>query len=309
MSEATVSPRPAKGDRTPKPVRRIFLNVRMRLACWEWPRDGAPLAILIHGSRDHARSWDAVAALLRQGYHVVAVDLRGHGDSAWSEDGRYDHAAYMSDLVALCDALGVSEDRPTVLLGHSLGAHIALRFAGAMPSLVSRLVAIEATGAPAQADLARAAMPIDQRLSGWLDERDQARIKEPQLLASIAEAAERMALRHAFLTTAQASHLARHGVRRCRGGWRWKHDPYLSAWPFPELEPAEAEALWRRVACPTLLIFGDRSWPSPVPERLAHIVGNAQVLRLPESGHWPHHDALGTCLATIAEFLDVLLPC
>ena len=80
------------------PVRRVFHNVRMRLSYWEWPHDGAPLAILVHGDRDHARSWDAIAAVLHRHYRVVAVDLRGHGDSAWSQDGRYNYAAYLSEL-------------------------------------------------------------------------------------------------------------------------------------------------------------------------------------------------------------------
>lgn len=297
------SPKSVAIGNGPCPIRRPFLNGRMALSCVEWPRDDAPLAILIHGNRDHARSWDPIAAFLQTYYHVVAPDLRGHGDSAWSQDGRYDYSAHLSDIAALCDTLAVSEHRPVTLIGHSLGAHIALRYSAALPGQVKRLVGIEAVGAPPAMDARRGAMPLDERLRCWFDERKATALLEQRSFASIDEAAERMISRHPYLTHAQASHLTRHGVRQENGGWRWKYDPFVAVWPYPELDLEEAETLWRRIDCPTQLIFGDRSWPSDVPERLVRAIPGAQEVRLAHSGHWPQHDALDACLSAIAGFL------
>lgn len=276
----------------------------MRLSYTEWAAPEAPLLILIHGNRDHARSWDAIAAALAGHYHIVAPDLRGHGDSAWSADGRYNYAAYLADLAALCDMLGVGAGRPATLIGHSLGAHIALRYAGAVPDAVCRLVGIEAVGPPPEIH-DRANMPIDESLRSWFAERRKAAGLTPRHFSSIAEAAERMRDKYRYLTPAQARHLARHGVRRDKNGWRWKYDPYLAVWPFPDMDMAQSELLWRSVACPTLLIFGDKSWPSSFPERILAAIPDAREMRLAQSGHWPQHDALGDCLAAIRAFLSV----
>jgi len=302
-TQPTRSPLPDP-DAAQQPTRGRFCNVRMPLSYVEWARHGAPLAILIHGNRDHARSWDPIAVQLHRTHHVIAPDLRGHGDSDWSQDGRYNYAAYLSDLAALCETLRVTPDRPVTLVGHSLGAHVALRFAGARPDLVRSLVALEAVSAPTPIDVRRSAMAMDERLRSWFDERRETAAAQSRAFATITEAAERMLSKHGYLTRAQAQHLTRHGVRRRGGAWRWKYDPYVAVWPFPELDIDEAEALWRRVACPALLIFGERSWPSTTPARLVATLPDAREVRLADSGHWPQHDALDACLAAIIPFLE-----
>ena len=196
-----------------KAVKRSFLNGRMPLCYTEWPHEGAPLAILVHGSRDHSRSWDALAKVLLPHYHVIAPDLRGHGDSSWSQDGRYDFAAYLSDLGALTQHLALGPQRQAVLIGHSLGAHIALRFAGTFPETIRRIVAIEAIGAPPAIEAYRLSQDSAQSLRNWFEERHAASLTTPRLFASIDEAVERMRERHAFLTPAQARHMTRHGLR------------------------------------------------------------------------------------------------
>ena len=66
-----------------EPASHFFYSHRLKLQFWDWGTPGKPVVILVHGSRDHARSWDAVARTLREDYHVYAIDLRGHGNSAW----------------------------------------------------------------------------------------------------------------------------------------------------------------------------------------------------------------------------------
>src|SRR3546814_6522974 len=60
-----------------------------------------PPLLLVHGGRDHCRSWDWVAEKLADRYHIIAPDLRGHGDSAWSPDGQYDMDSFVYDLAQL----------------------------------------------------------------------------------------------------------------------------------------------------------------------------------------------------------------
>lgn len=288
----------------PAPIKRPFLNSRMPLSYTEWPNDGAPILILIHGNRDHSRSWDALAKSLRSEYHIIAPDLRGHGDSGWAQDGRYEFAAYLSDMGALAQELRLGPQRQAVLIGHSLGAHIALRFTAVYPDKVSRVVAIEAVGAPPAIEARRLSQPIQTRMRDWLEERHEASLTEPRSFASIDEAVDRMRARHSFLTPGQAQQLTHHGLKRAaKSGWQWKHDPFLAIWPFPDIPPEEARALWRHISCPALLIYGDRSWPSGVPADLLRSLPDVREVRLAESGHWPQHDAFGACRTAIETFL------
>lgn len=285
------------------PARRRFKNSRMPLAYTDWGRHDAPLLILIHGSRDHSRSWDDVARILHRSHHVVAVDLRGHGDSGWAQDGRYDFAAYLSDLAALCETLMVSSAAPVIIIGHSLGAHIALRYAGIYPDRVTKAIAIEAVGAPPELEARRSSSPVNRRMREWLEERQAASLAHSRKFPSVSEAVERMRARHGFLTPAQARHLTRLGLRRASGAWQWKHDPYLAVWPFPDIGADDAEGVWRQITCPTLLIRGQLSWLSDMPAKLLDCIPQAQEVLLPQSGHWPHHDALEACLSAIETFL------
>jgi len=295
---------PEERSRVIAAVKRSFLNSRMPLSYTEWPNHGAPVVILLHGSRDHSRSWDAIAEMLQPHYHVIAPDLRGHGDSGWSQDGRYDFAAYLSDLAALAQQLGLGAARRVVLIGHSLGAHIALRFSAVYPDKVRRVVAIEAVGAPPDIEARSLGQPIDKRIGDWLEERHAASLTAPRQFASIDEAADRMRERHPFLSATQAHHLTRHGLKRVgEANWQWKHDPYLAVLPFPDIAPDEACALWRHISCPALLLYGARSWPSGVPADLRSAIPDVREVRLSDSGHWPQHDAFDACRAAIEEFL------
>lgn len=68
-----------------EPRQQFYQSQRLRLSYWAWGADDAPPLILMHGGRDHARNWDRIAEAFRDDYHVVACDLRGHGDSEWAK--------------------------------------------------------------------------------------------------------------------------------------------------------------------------------------------------------------------------------
>ncbi len=121
--------------------------------------------MLVHGGRDHARSWDWTAEALSADYHVIAMDHRGHGDSDWVSDGVYSAADMVYDLAQLIHQLGVG---PVRMVAHSMGGNVALRYAGAFPDMVTRLVAIEGLGPSPEWRAKQRSQPYPERLAEWI---------------------------------------------------------------------------------------------------------------------------------------------
>ena len=132
-----------------------YVSQRLRLHYVDWGNPEAPPLILLHGGRDHCRNWDWVAERLRGEYHIIAPDLRGHGDSQWSPDGSYSPAAFIYDLAQLIHQQKLA---PVTIVAHSFGGNIALRYTGISPEMVSRLVAIEGLGPAPHLEAERAAI-------------------------------------------------------------------------------------------------------------------------------------------------------
>ena len=112
------------------PTSHYFYSQRLKLHYVDWGNPQEPLAVLIHGGRDHCRNWDWVALDLRLHFHLVAPDLRGHGDSDWAIGGNYAMVDYVLDVAQL---MGAIAREPVTLIGHSLGAAIALQYTGTFP--------------------------------------------------------------------------------------------------------------------------------------------------------------------------------
>src|SRR2546422_326920 len=154
--------------RMPGPTSHTFFSQRLRLHYVDWGDPTKAPLVFLHGGRDHCRNWDWAAAALRDEWHIIAPDLRGHGDSQWSTDGGYTLAGYIYDLVQLIHQQRLA---PVTIIAHSLGGQIALRYAGIYPKTVARLVAIEGLGPP-PAWLAQAASKtIVERMEEWIAER------------------------------------------------------------------------------------------------------------------------------------------
>src|SRR4051812_8472125 len=88
-------------DQLVGPTSQTYVSQRLRLHYADWGNPSAPPLILLHGGRDHCRNWDWVAQDLRRDFHIIAPDLRGHGDSAYSPSGDYTMPAYVYDLAQL----------------------------------------------------------------------------------------------------------------------------------------------------------------------------------------------------------------
>jgi len=280
----------------------VFISQRLRLHYVDWGNEGAPPLILLHGGRDHCRNWDWVAHALRDEWHVIAPDLRGHGDSQWSPDGHYSMLAYVYDLAQLIHQRGLE---PVTIVAHSLGGNIAVRYTGLYPDNVARLVSIEGLGPSPAMRAEREAKPIEARLREWIDEQRALSARQSRRYASVDEALARMREENRHLSEAQARHLTRHGISQNEdGSYSWKFDNYVRSFPPVDLTASELERLWSRISCPTLLVYGSESWASNPAEdgRLAHF-RNAELALFEGAGHWVHHDKTEAFIARVKGFL------
>jgi pimeloyl-ACP methyl ester carboxylesterase len=284
------------------PTSRIYFSQRLRLHYVDWGNPGAPPLLLVHGGRDHCRNWDWVAQALRHDWHVLAPDLRGHGDSQWSPDGSYSVAAYIYDLAQL---IHQQELAPVTIIAHSLGGMISLRYTGIHPETVRKLVAIEGLGMMPRAIIERAKQPIADRMQRWIKEQRDLSGRMPRRYASIEEALKRMQEANRFLSPEQARHLTQHGVNQNEDGtYSWKFDNYVRAERPYGMTQEETEALWSRIACPTLLVYGKESWASNPEDdgRIKHFQ-DARVVSFEGARHWVHHDRLDGFLDLLRGFL------
>ena len=128
------------------------------LAVHEWPGKG-PALVCVHGLTANHSCWASMADLLAPDFRLIAYDLRGRGESGKPESG-YSLEHHCKDLLGLLDAFGL---RKAVIMGHSLGAHIGLRFAVLYPARVSKLVLVDG-GLDVRAEVLDSLAPAINRL-------------------------------------------------------------------------------------------------------------------------------------------------
>jgi pimeloyl-ACP methyl ester carboxylesterase len=258
--------------------------------------------LLIHGGRDHARSWDWVAEELRHDWHIIAPDLRGHGDSSWSPDGNYEMSAFVYDIAQLIHQLGLA---PVSIIAHSMGGNIATRYAGLYPENVKKLVNIEGLGLSPAMQAERDALGIQKRFRQWIEDKRNAAGRTPKRYPNIEAAYERMKTENTYLTDEQARHLTVHGISRNEDGtWSWKFDNYLNIWAMFDMPREDLAALWGAISCPMLLLYGEKSWASnPQKDGRIENFPTAKVVEYENAGHWLHHDQFDRFMADVKGFL------
>jgi pimeloyl-ACP methyl ester carboxylesterase len=112
------------------------------LALDDGGRDGVPV-LFTHSLAGNATHWSAQLGHLRARRRAVALDLRGHGASEVPRDGDYAIESIARDIAAAADALGLER---FVLVGHSMGAGVAMAYAGMHPERVERLMLVDSIG-------------------------------------------------------------------------------------------------------------------------------------------------------------------
>ena len=286
----------------PGPTSRHYFSQRLRLHYVDWGNPEAPPLLLVHGGRDHCRNWDWVAQALRDDWHIICPDLRGHGDSQWSPDGNYAMSSYIYDLDQLIHQQGLA---PVTIVAHSLGGNICLRYSGIFPDKVRKLVAIEGLGPSPKVIAERRETTMAERMREWVGEQRKLSGRLPRRYPSIEDAFKRMQAENAHLSAEQARHLTEQGVNQNEDGtYSWKFDNYVRADSPYGMTQSEIQELWNRISCPTLLVYGKESWAQN-PEkdgRMRHF-RNARVVSVEDAGHWVHHDRLDAFLDLLRDFL------
>ena len=284
------------------PTSNSFISQRLRHHYVDWGNPEAPPLLLIHGGRDHCRSWDWAAEELRKDWHVIAPDLRGHGDSQWSPDGNYEMSSFVYDLAQLVHQLDLA---PVTIVSHSMGGNISIRYSGLYPENVRKLVAIEGLGPSPAVQAKRDEIGIRPRFRQWIEDKRNAAGRLPRRYPTLESALERMKAENTYLTDEQAHHLTIHGASRNEDGtWSWKFDNYLNIWAAFDMPREDMLAIWTAITCPVLMMYGAKSWASN-PEkdgRIAHFK-TASVVEFENAGHWLHHDQFDRFMAELAAFL------
>jgi len=281
------------------PTSHYYYSQRLKLHYVDWGNPDAPPLLLIHGGRDHARNWDWVALSMRDAYHIIAPDLRGHGDSEWARGGQYAMIDYVLDVAQFLEQLQMF---PITIIGHSLGGGIACQYSGVYPKRVKQLVAIEGLGPPPGHTRHG---PAHERMRKWITQMRSYAGRHAHRYASLEEAVQRMQEANKRLTAAQAHHLTVHGIYRNEDGtYTWKFDNYVRSQSPYEFNVEEARSIWQRITCPTLLLRGTESWATdPLLDGRASAFRNVRCANIPRAGHWVHHDQLEEFLGVVRVFL------
>ncbi len=283
------------------PASRFFVSQRLRLHYVDWGNEDRPVLLLVHGGRDHARSWDAVARELRHDWHVVAPDLRGHGDSAWAVGSSYPISDSVLDIAQLLEALNAY---PVTIIAHSLGGAISLSYASAFTERIAKMVVIEGLGPPPEIEVRMRGVPASKRMRDWVAQMQSLAARQPRRYPSIDAAAKRMLEENSYLSEEQARHLTIHGVARNEdGSYVWKFDNYTRGFSPARFSDEEQSEMRSRVTCPTLLVNGTESWASdPLRDGRAAAFPNARVVSIEGAGHWAHHDRFDEFMRVVREF-------
>jgi pimeloyl-ACP methyl ester carboxylesterase len=252
-----------------------------------WGPDSDNPVLVLHGYADCAATFQFVADAISPQLPLVAVDWRGFGESARSPGG-YWFPDYYADLEQLIERL--SPRGPARIVGHSMGANVAMIYAGVRPSRVGALVNLEGFGLPRTQP---SQAPV--RLGKWLDElRAPA---ESADYADVAELAARVAKRNPRLTPERAAYIAAcwsaalpgGGVRLLTDPPHRRTNPYL-------YRREEMEACWRAIEARVLMVVGTESEvaarlaPEGGVESFKSLIRNLQVEKVAGAGHMLHHD-------------------
>jgi pimeloyl-ACP methyl ester carboxylesterase len=231
----------------------------MELSGLAWGEPDAQPLVLLHGWLDNAASFSLLAPYLADRFHVIALDLPGHGHSDHLPPGTiYQHVDYVRAVLAAVDTLALPRFH---LLGHSLGAGVATMVAIAAPERVRALGLIEGLG-PLGDDGSRTLERFRDALASKVDGNRPLRV-----FPSIDDAARARALASS-LDAGLARYIVARGLREVDGGYSWRSDPRLSQPTAIRLAETQIMQLLLGLAARTSLLLARPHPPYLEPEAL-----------------------------------------
>ncbi|WP_026927028.1 alpha/beta fold hydrolase [Granulicoccus phenolivorans] len=260
------------------------------LAASAWGAQDDPLVLMLHGIGQTRHSWrQAGPNLAARGFRVLSLDARGHGDSAWSADGRYDLPRLAEDLLTVLDQL---PGRAT-LVGASMGGLTSLLVAEAVPDRVRSLVLVDI--------VARAREEGSQRIRAFMSGNIGG-------FATLEEAADAIADYLPHRRRNPNPQGLRKNLRQGEDGrWYWHWDPAIMAMQQGEHRTdTQARALraGATLTCPTLLVYGRSSdvVDEEAIEEFRAVAPHLEIRSLVGAGHTAASDVNDVFTETVVEF-------
>jgi esterase len=274
-----------------------FVEVNdLRLHYREWGDTRSRHAlVMLHGYAATGEQWSEVAADLAREFRVIALDMRGYGQSARADDMDYSRSAQLEDLEAFVDALGL---RSITIVGHSMGGALAICYAAEHPEVVTALVVVEA--AP---EVLRSGIEGLRRL-----------LMAGESFDSMESAIEAFRPLQPYAVTEQLERRVLSVLRpNAEGRLAWDFD---EAFRDPQIRPPEPDPgqrrlsdLWDsadRIQCPTMIIRGqdtDMLTPEAI-QRLHRRIAGSRVSLIEDAGHQVPTDQPSALALNIREFLQ-----
>ena len=242
----------------------------MRFHYLDWGGNGHPL-LFLHGGGINAHTWDVVCLTLRERYHCIALDQRGHGDSEWSPAIDYGVATQVGDVEGFIEKLGLANP---VLVGQSMGGlnsiAYAIRHSAKMKGLVVVDVGPEINSTGTQRIREFSSTPELESLEAFLERAVKFNpIRDPRVLR-----------RSLFYNLRQLP----------TGKWSLKHDQRRASDDSWRIAAEQRERILRdvsKISCPTLIVRGGKSdvLSDDAAERFAHMLPHARWVRVENAGH------------------------
>ena len=257
--------------------------------------EGAPAVLLLHGGGQTRHAWgNAAQALGAAGWYTVALDLPGHGESAWARDGDYRIETLARTMCSVWRQIGA----PLAVVGASLGGLASMAAVG-LPDAppINALVLVDIAPRMEEAGV--------ERIVSFMRAK-------PEGFASLEEAAQHIAAYRGKPMTGPLEGLKKNLRLNAQGRWIWHWDPLMmsEANHNHRRDAENYERALRGLQSPTLLIRGQRSdvITKEDAEALVKTLPNARFVDLRDAGHMIAGDANDAFTASVREFLSEVMP-
>src|SRR5205809_4145912 len=272
------------------PSEKTVLVGHLRFRYIDWGNEELRPLLFLHGGALTAHTWDLCCLALRDEFHCIALDQRGHGDTDWAHDADYSIGAQLADTKGFVDKLGLDK---FILVGMSLGAINSLAFAVAHPERLSNLVIIDAGP-----EMRR---PGSSRIRDFVTQVQETVTVE----AIIEKALEFNPRRDPKILRRSLMHNLR---QQPDGTWKWKYDTQRFKALDHEKHRAERAKLadgLARIACPALVVRGGESdvFHEEDGTRLAQRLPRGKFVTVPKAGHTVQGDNPKDLVAELRRFL------
>ena len=278
-----------------------FLTVNnLRLHYLDWGGEGKEIMLLLHGFSSCAHAWDSFSAAMREYYHVLALDQRGHGESEWAKDAAYSVKDHVADIAGFVDALGI--DRFT-LMGHSMGGINATEYAASYTHRVSHLIIID--------------------IGPQFDPRGTAKIMQrmatiPEEFDSLEEVVEYLRQDDPYPEEELLLYQAGYITKPSPGGkLTWKYDKAMREMMRAQKKSQQellrkwADPFWwsilPRIGCPTLIVRGMESdiLSPETARKMQQLLPQSQLAEIEGAGHVVPWDNPAQFESSIRRFLGI----